>query len=324
MVSRRTRLLAWVEKGAIAPDRVTRALALSGVVPDRRRWLVFLDRLLLVLGSMSLACAAIFFFAYNWDALGKLAQFALAQALVVVPLLVYWKLGADSVAAKVSLLAAAIMVGALLAVFGQTYQTGADTTDLFVTWAVLILPWVLVGQFPALWLLWLALLNVALVLYCMVFRSFLWMNFGSVEQMFWLLLLTNTAAWVLWELASQRFAWLVSAWAVRLLATASGTVMSMLVLHSIFEPSKGVVLHWLVYITWLAGVYAVYRRMRPDLFMLAGACLSLIVCITTLVAKLMLERSDAAGIMLFLAMLVVVEAAVAAIWLKRVHAEMPR
>jgi glucose dehydrogenase len=68
----------------------------------------------------------------------------------------------------------------------------------------------------------------------------------------------------------------------------------------------------------------VYRRKHPDLFMLAGACLSLIVCITTLLAKLMLDRSDAAGLMLFLAMLVVVEAAVAAIWLKRVHAEMPR
>jgi uncharacterized membrane protein len=226
------------------------------------------------------------------------------------------------VAAKVSLLAAAIMVGALLAVYGQTYQTGADTTDLFATWAVLILPWVLLGQFPALWLLWLALLNVSLVLYCLVFRSFLWMSFGSTDQLLWLLLLLNTLAWVLWELASQRFAWLVSPWAVRLLAVASGVVMSMLVLHSIFEPSSGAVLPWLAYIAWLASVYMVYRRKRPDLFMLAGACLSLIVCITTLVAKLMLERSEAAGLMLFLAMLVVVEAAAAAIWLKRVHAEM--
>ena len=324
MKSRRAQLSAWVEAGAIAPDRVAQALTLSGVVPDRRRWLVFLDRLLLVLGSMSLACAAIFFFAYNWDALGKLAQFALAQVLVAVPVLAYWKLGADTVAAKVSLLAAAIMVGALLAVFGQTYQTGADTTDLFVTWAVLIVPWVLVGQFPALWLLWLALLNVSLVLYCLVFGSFLWMSFGSFNQMLWLLLLLNTLAWALWELATLRFAWLVSPWAVRLLAVASGTVMSMLVLHSIFEPSSGVVLPWLAYIAWLAGVYKVYRRKRLDLFMLAGACLSLIVCFTTLVAKLMLDRSEAAGLMLFLAMLVVVEAAAAAIWLKRVHAEMPR
>lgn len=324
MKTRRAQLSAWVETGAIAPERVAQALVLGGLVPDGRRWRTFLDRLLLVLGSMALACAAIFFFAYNWDALGKLAQFALAQVLVVLPLLVYWKLGVDTVGAKVALLAAAILVGALLAVYGQTYQTGADTADLFATWAVLILPWVLVGQFPALWLLWLALLNISVALYCMVFRSFLWMGFASVDQVLWLLLLVNTAAWVLWELASLRFAWLVAPWAVRLLAVASGTIMSLLVLNAIFEPSTAAVLPGLAYVVWMACVYLFYRRKQPDLFILAGACLSLIVCITTLVAKLMLERSAAAGLMLFLAMLVIVEAAGAAIWLKRVHAELPR
>ena len=324
MKSRRAQLLAWVEAGAIAPERVAQALVLSGVVPDRQGWQRFMDRLLLVLGALTLAAAVIFFFAYNWNALGKLAQFALAEVLVVLPLLAYWKLGVDKLAAKVSLLAAAIMVGALLAVYGQTYQTGADTLQLFATWAALILPWVLVGQFPALWLLWLVLLNVSVVMYCMVFRSFLWISIGSVDQMLWLLLLLNTAAWALWEVASLRFAWLVSPWAVRLLAVASGVAMAMLVLNSIFDPSTGRVLPWLAYIAWLGILYFVYRRKRPDLFMLAGACLSLIACITSLVAKLMLDRSEAAGLMLFLAMLVVAEAAAAAIWLKRVHAEMPR
>ena len=324
MKSRRAQLLAWVEAGAIAPERVAQVLVLSGVVPDGQGWQRFMDRLLLVLGALTLAAAVIFFFAYNWNALGKLAQFALAQVLVVLPLLAYWKLGVDKLAAKVSLLAAAIMVGALLAVYGQTYQTGADTLQLFFTWAVLILPWVLIGQFPALWVLWLALLNVSVVMYCMVFRSFLWISIGSVDQMLWLLLLLNTAAWALWEVASLRFAWLVSPWAVRLLAVASGVAMAMLVLNSIFDPSTGRVLPWLAYIAWLGILYFVYRRKRPDLFMLAGACLSLIACITSLVAKLMLDRSEAAGLMLFLAMLVVAEAAAAAIWLKRVHAEMPR
>ena len=324
MKSRRAQLLAWVEAGAITPERVAQALVLSGVVPDGQGWQRFMDRLLLVLGALTLATAVIFFFAYNWNALGKLAQFALAQVLVVLPLLAYWKLGVDKLAAKVSLLAAAIMVGALLAVYGQTYQTGADTLQLFFTWAVLILPWVLIGQFPALWVLWLALLNVSVVMYCMVFRSFLWISIGSVDQMLWLLLLLNTAAWALWEVASLRFAWLVSPWAVRLLAVASGVAMAMLVLNSIFDPSTGRVLPWLAYIAWLGILYFVYRRKRPDLFMLAGACLSLIACITSLVAKLMLDRSEAAGLMLFLAMLVVAEAAAAAIWLKRVHAEMPR
>jgi hypothetical protein len=58
--------------------------------------------------------------------------------------------------------------------------------------------------------------------------------------------------------------------------------------------------------------------------MLAGACLSLIVCTTSLLGKEMLHSSEAAGLMMFLALFVVGEAAAAAFWLKRVQAEIPR
>ena len=49
-------------------------------------------------------------------------------------------------AGKAALLAAALLTGGLLALIGQTYQTGADTFELFATWAALILPWVLAIQ----------------------------------------------------------------------------------------------------------------------------------------------------------------------------------
>ena len=48
-------------------------------------------------------------------------------------------------AGKAALLAASLFVGALLALIGQIYQTGADTFEMFAAWAALILPWVLVG-----------------------------------------------------------------------------------------------------------------------------------------------------------------------------------
>ena len=48
---------------------------------------------------------------------------------------------------------AAVAVGALLAVFGQTYQTGADPFELFLTWALLIVPWTLAARFEPLYLL---------------------------------------------------------------------------------------------------------------------------------------------------------------------------
>ncbi len=64
-----------------------------------------------------------------------------------------------------ALFAAAVLVGPLLGVYGQTYQTGADPWGLFAFWALLILPWVVVAHFTALWILTIALLDTALVLY---------------------------------------------------------------------------------------------------------------------------------------------------------------
>ena len=63
------------------------------------------------------------------------------------------------------LLIASIITGSLLALFGQIYQTGADTWQLFFAWAILITPWVVIARFPALWLLWLGLINAFLLLY---------------------------------------------------------------------------------------------------------------------------------------------------------------
>ena len=140
--------------------------------------------------------------------------------------------------------------------------------------------------------------------------------------MSWWLLLVNTVAWALWELMATRIEWLAQRWAVRLIAIASGTVMTLLVLRAIFESSASPVPAWLTYVAWLGALYLVYRHRRPDLFMLAGACLSLIVCLTSLLAKSMLQSLDSAGLFLLIALLVIAQAAAAAAWLRRVHAEM--
>ena len=66
---------------------------------------------------------------------------------------------------KSALFAAGFLVGVLLAVYGQVYQTGADPFGLFLAWAVLILGWALVGRQVGLWMLLLVLLNLTLILY---------------------------------------------------------------------------------------------------------------------------------------------------------------
>jgi len=321
MISRRPQILEWIESGLIEPENIRAALAKSGISPDGRRWQTFLDTLLLVLGVISLVCAIIFFIAHNWDALGRFTQFALVQILIVAAVLAYWRLGTEKLEAKLALLAAGLLLGALLAFYGQTYQTGADTWQLFATWAVLILPWVFISRFAVLWLVLITLVNLSFILYFQTFRGLLWLTFGATELLMWCLLILNTVCWVFWELAARRFSWLAMRWGVRLLAIASGTNMTMLVLRGIFDPSSTVALSFLAYAVWLAAIYYLYRKKLPDLFMLAGACLSLIVCLTAALSQVMLKGNNWAGSLLIIAVLVIAQAAGAAIWLRRVQQE---
>src|SRR3546814_13244266 len=60
---------------------------------------------------------------------------------------------------------AALMLGALLALIGQIYQTGADHWTLFIWWFALLLPWLLVVRTVFLGLLCTLLLNLGLASY---------------------------------------------------------------------------------------------------------------------------------------------------------------
>ncbi len=51
------------------------------------------------------------------------------------------RLGPECTPGKAALLLATLLLGVFLALFGQTYQTGADPWQLFANWALLILPW---------------------------------------------------------------------------------------------------------------------------------------------------------------------------------------
>ena len=319
MTSKRSLILHWAESGAIPPENVELALQAGGVLPSARMWRQFVDRLLLWTGVLALAIAVIFFFAYNWAAMGRFAKFGLVEILIVAALAGYWRLGPERNPGKAALLLAALLSGALLALFGQTYQTGADPWQLFANWALLILPWVLVGRFAGLWIVWIALINLSLFLYFSVFRG-VWGFLVSTESQLFLSFALNTIALVLWELAIPRFTWLAERWAVRLLAIASGLTVTVLMLQTVLDwhDTSG----WVsvVYPLWVLGMYFIYRRRVPDLFMLAGGSLSLIVVVTAVLARALLENGNAGGFLL-IAMAVIGMSAAAAIWLKRVHTE---
>lgn len=322
MSSNRSDIIDWSDQGRIPHNRLREALQLADVLPGAGDWRRFLDRVLLFMGVAGLGAGAIFFFAYNWQDLGRYAKFALIEVPILVLLTLVWRTGVDGLAGKATLLLAALLVGALLALVGQTYQTGADTFELFAAWAAAILPWTLLARFPALWIAWLAVVNLAVGLYFITLG--LWGMLFAPEKLFWLLFGLNTAALVIWEgLAAAGIDWLRERWPLRVLATASGGLVTTLAFQDIIDwKNAGQSFdHWgaPVWMAWIVVAYIVYRHWVKDLFVLAGGVLSVIVIVTTFIAKQTHMRE--AGTFLFLGLLVIGMSAAGGYWLKQMATE---
>lgn len=138
------------------------------VYPSKRTWLAFFNKALLIVGVVALVLSLVFFVAYNWLYMGKIGKFALVEGTLVITIAAYVALSFRQrfkFIRQLLLLVASIITGSLLALFGQVYQTGADTWQLFFAWALLITPWVVIARFAALWLLWLGLINATVLQY---------------------------------------------------------------------------------------------------------------------------------------------------------------
>lgn len=316
----RGEIMAWVRDGQISPANLPQAVKTAGLLLGPGGWRRFLDELALWLGSIFLAASIIFFFAYNWRELGHYARFGIAELLLTSAAIASWHIGMERQSGKAALLVATLLIGALLALVGQTYQTGADTWELFANWALLALPWVAISRFAPLWLVWLALLNLSACLYFKTFGGF----FGFIitkEGLFWTLAALNGVALASWEVASGRgIAWLAERWPPRIVATATAGSITVLACWGIVDRDTAGFAELFGYAAVLAGVYAVYRRKIRDLYMLALGVLSLIVVTTVLLGHSMTNHGDA-GAFLFIGLVVLSLSALGGWWLRAVGRE---
>ncbi len=324
-MSLRDMLVHWVETGALPADGLPRALAIAGVTPSPAQWQRFLVRACAWLGMALLASAAVCFIAANWQALGRFAKLALVEGALVLALLVAVWQGLDNLVARIALFAAAVLMGVLLALVGQIYQTGADTWQLFAAWAAAITAWAVLGRQHALWLLWLAVLNVAVVLY---FHTSVARGLEAVEFLFtprpawWWVFALNAAVLVAWEAAAARWpAWGAQRWAPRVVATVAGAIVTTIVGIDVLGFGRThLTWSWLPYVLWIGALYWAFRVRTRDLYMLSGMVLSLIVVSALLVGP----RLSGSGIGLgFLGtgLLILGCAAAGSYWLRAVGAE---
>ena len=333
------------------------------VYPSKHTWLMFFDKALLIIGTVALVLSLVFFIAYNWQNIGKMGKFALVEGALVITIALYVALSFRQLRQRFQLirqlllLIASIITGSLLALFGQVYQTGADTWQLFFGWALLITPWVMIARFPTLWLLWLGLINACLLLYLDVANlQFINHRLQNVSQVA-ILALFNFIAFYSWliscdnkkpSIASKFFNRINPKkstaditdndkhplnnsktnssqtksslhWSTYVVGLLSTFFMTYLAIVTVFDSGNiwATLIAILVWLGWCGFMFWHFYQRRLDLLMLTYLSFSIITVVMFWVGKWLLDGFDAGGF-LILALLLIGMSSSAVMWLRKV------
>jgi len=256
-------------------------------------WQLWLDRGLLSLGAVLILAGIGYFFAHNWNHLTDNDKLGLAGGAVLLSLIGATWAGLDLFLGKLLLLAASALVGVYLAVFGQVYQTGANSYELFTGWALLIFPWVALGRFMPLWIMWIGLLNFALGFYWPIFPFFGVLDSWNVfrDETISLLLLNGLALLLRESAGRWPISWFDRGWSVLILLTATIIPAAMETIGEILHTwdanssSKSAFIACLLYAVFITSLGFYYSRLRYSLPALAIATLSTCMVLTILTIR---------------------------------------
>ncbi|WP_145525965.1 DUF4401 domain-containing protein [Yersinia rohdei] len=286
------------ESRKLSPTVYQQILHYCGVRPNLMGWRSFLTAFLTLLGLLALVAGAVFFIAWNWAAMPKMAKFALAQLLIIALAVVVWWRWYDAVA-RMALLAVGLSFGGLFALYGQVYQTGADSWELFRAWAGVLLPLALLGRQNALWFCTWVIANLAFQLY---YLSRVWLLFDDIMPSFlsWLpnvilygylavqiALLLVREALAEYTAKNHPSSWLASRWFSRVMAAYLLLTLTLLVVDSLWSRAFFSGTPLIVWGAVLATGYGYYRYRRPDLCMLTLGVISLMVVGCVLIIQLL-------------------------------------
>lgn len=313
-----------VARGWIAPADSRRALDLVGGVVQASEWRRLGLAFLLGAGLLALATGIAFFVAWNWADLHRFAKLGLVVAALVVALGARLLARPDSVLRTAMIPVVLLLIGVLLALTGQIYQSGADRWELFAIWALVALPMIAVARTFFGWLPWLALVNTAITLWAgtrALGLAFLWTDDLDV---YWALALANAAfgalaAFGVLRCESARFTLALK----RIAFVFAGACATGIALAAIFGDNEFAVASFVAWLGAMAALWYRYRRVAIDLPLLAGMALSVCVVTFSLISKLIVEVTDDFnfGLGLLMALIILGLATVAGRWLLSVQRE---
>ncbi|MES2735831.1 MAG: DUF2157 domain-containing protein [Verrucomicrobiota bacterium] len=312
-------LRRWHREGVL--DRETLEAAREQVQPASA-WLTWLRAELLVAGVALVLSGAVFFFAYNWQAITRFEKMGLIGVAMAACILGACAAGVNRLGGQVLVLAGTVMTGVFLAVFGQTYQTGADAYELFTGWAALTFVWVLLARMEALWFLWLVIVQTGLVLFWsqVAHPGWKWPEEGVAFAV--------AAFNVIALMIRERFTPLPGrGWFRTLLLLSFLVALTMPAVMMIFDGLDDHSLRLTYVPLWLvavAGSYGYYRLVRPDFACIALASANVAVMVVVLLGRGLFFGMDDDGLGLFflMAMIVVGVTTGLTLWLAREHRAM--
>lgn len=308
------RLLA---RTKLSPEAVLAALDLAGLRPQPAEWREFAARVMRLAGILSLAAGMIFLVAFNWKNLGLYARFALVEAPLLAALIAAWIKGVDQLGGKLLLMLAVLLTGALLALFGETYQTGADAYELFLGWALLALPWVIACRYAPCWALWLVVANAGLTLYAAssdrhwvsrLFEDGWQWSPWAIPFLADLLLYVTIVSLARWPEFGLSDGWLRRAMMTLTMIFGTFAMLYRVVGGGNLNNGSGegaLVLEVLLYLGTSAYFVVHTYSQKEDLFNFAVLALSWIVVTTTLIGRAMFEDRAGVGALFVIALYVI-------------------
>lgn len=314
---RRDQLLSWTEQGLLTPEQLNRALAPERPQPAARHWLLALDRVLAFYGCLLLALGVIFFFAFNWEQLHRFIKLGLAMAALSGFAGAALVVARGSVVYRAALFGASLATGGLLALIGQTYQTGADIWQLFAVWAVLSLPWALLSRSVACWALFWGIANLALLRYLALSTGWFVGHNTDIVAALMQVGVFNALLLLVFE---SRSSWLPQTGRViqRLAGAGLLAALALAAMLAWWRPEQLYPL-FVLGAVYLLGI-PVYQRIQRDLLMLALQLYSLVLVLAAGLACL-LENTDGLVQFLALGLFLLLGSAVVSVWLQRWHRE---
>ena len=268
------------------------------------KWGLWISRLFLAVGTALVLSGVVYFFAFNWAKITPAVKLSSLQLGMLLCLggACYYKL--ERASGQVLLLSASALTGVFMAVFGQIYQTGADAYQLFMMWSLLIFGWTAISKFAPQWVFWLAITNVALVLWweqaALPDRDMSYLIFALVTVL-------NAAALVLREVYVKRTgaAWLDHRWLRVFLTVAVLIPATFPVVDWVIDPdvaSSSTTVSSAVGLVALGSLYALYRFKIGDMLPLAAVALSVCIILEAGAVRVIAEAFDGAEIVMFFLM----------------------